>query len=116
MPRNATVYADRHQRQRHRHDQPERSAPDADSTTRTVVALTPEERRFERWFAQTSVAGARARIDALLALACVEHDARPGQPCWGDRASGVRGFCSTRYSRVLTTDAQRIHGGKGQAR
>jgi hypothetical protein len=123
MPRNSTVYADRHQRQRHRHfpelPQPEpleaRRAGLAANDAR-LTAASAELLLLDRWASRASIAGARARIDAVLALACVEHDASPGQPCWGGHASGVKGFCSARFARVIATDAERIHGGKGDAR
>ncbi|HEY4237418.1 MAG TPA: hypothetical protein VGM45_08795 [Gaiellaceae bacterium] len=57
----------------------------------------PLPRRLSESEVQASLARSRSRLTAALAAPCVEHDAEPGEFCWDDPASTVRGLCLPRY-------------------
>lgn len=77
--------------------------------------LTDAERADDRNLAKSSVRGGDLRRDAVLALACDLHAAPAGVPCWRSDRSGVRGFCSDRWSRGIAM-APRVVFGQGVAR
>lgn len=106
---------------RERLTEPRRSAPAPDAglleNAQRVARMDSTHVALENAHARSGLIGSRAHIAAALALACVEHDARPGVPCWGgDDRSPVQGFCASRWARVFAPHSERIVGGTGVAR
>lgn len=75
-----------------------RLAEEAAESRRPERLTTPEEREAARFAAERSMTLTRSWTRGALAVACAEHDAKPGVHCFRSRLSGVQGICGARYA------------------